>query len=285
MLTTVSAGPVSVRGISVGGIYTALQVPELGVLLDAGAAPRSFAGPDRLFLSHGHADHAGSLASLLGVRALVGKTKPLRVHLPAEIESDVEDAVAAASRLQGHKLGIRPVPMNPGDEAPVGSGLCARAFRTHHPVPSLGYAFVRRVKKLRPAYSGLSGGEIRERRRRGEDALLFAVEERTELAYATDTLVGVLDREPALYKARVLIIECTFLDERKPPRVARAGCHIHLDEILDRASHFDNEAIVLMHFSQTYKPAEVHEILARRCPAPLRDRVVAFAPGAGDWPG
>jgi ribonuclease Z len=285
MLTCVEAGPVHLRGISVGGVYTALHVPELGALLDAGACPRSFVGPDRLFLSHGHADHAGALIGLLGLRALVRKPKPLRVHLPAEIEDDLRAVLEAASRLQGHALAVNLVPMRPGDEAPVDSGLTAHAFRTHHPVPSLGYRFVRRIKKLRPAYAKLSGAEIRRRRLEGEDAALFEVRERTELAYATDTLVGVLDREPSLYRARVLILECTFLDERKPPAVARAGCHIHLDELLERGDRFENEALVLMHFSQTYEPAEVHEILARRCPPRLRERLVVFAPQSGDWPG
>lgn len=284
MLTRIEAGPYHVRGVSIAGMYTTLHVPELGAIFDVGLCPRSLVGPDRLFLSHGHADHAGALAGLLGLRALVRKPTPLRVYMPAEIEGDIADAIAAASRLQGHELAFRAVPMVPGQEAPVASGLAVRALRTHHPVPSLGYRFVRRVNKLRPALAGLSGDEIRRRRLRGDDDL-FDVHERTELAYATDTLVGVLDREPALYRARVLILECTFLDDRKPVPVARAGCHIHLDEILERADRFENEALVLMHFSQSYKPREVHEILARRCPPALRDRIVAFAPAGGDWPG
>ena len=34
----------TVRGVSVGGIYTSLSVRELDVVLDVGLAPRSFAG-------------------------------------------------------------------------------------------------------------------------------------------------------------------------------------------------------------------------------------------------
>ena len=36
MLTTVTAGPYTVRGVSIGGVYTSIAVPELGVLFDAG---------------------------------------------------------------------------------------------------------------------------------------------------------------------------------------------------------------------------------------------------------
>ena len=66
---------------------------------------------------------------------------------------------------------------------------------------------------------------------------------------------------------------------------AHAGGHIHLDELLERASEFENEALVLMHFSQMYAPAEVHAILERRCPSVLRRRLVVFAPSSGPWPG
>ena len=68
MLTEVSAGPYTVRGISVGGVYTSLQVPELGVVLDAGVPIRSFAGTDRIFLSHGHSDHIDAVDQELGAR-------------------------------------------------------------------------------------------------------------------------------------------------------------------------------------------------------------------------
>ena len=71
MLTSVRAGALTVRGISVGGVYTSLQVPELGVVFDAGAPLRTFGATDTLLLSHGHADHVGSLAALLGLAPAV----------------------------------------------------------------------------------------------------------------------------------------------------------------------------------------------------------------------
>src|SRR4051812_33049380 len=53
-----NAGSYRVQGVSVAGVYTSLRVPELGVVLDAGVPLRSFAGTDRIFLSHAHPDHA-----------------------------------------------------------------------------------------------------------------------------------------------------------------------------------------------------------------------------------
>lgn len=283
MLTSVKAGPYTIRGVSVGGVYTALSVPELDVMLDAGVSPRSFASARHLFLSHGHVDHSGGLASLLGIRALLGVPGVLRVFMPSAIVAAVRAFLDAMAALQRYDLTIHAVGMEPGQVEKVHGDLWVRAFKTFHPVPSLGFQFFRRIKKLRPEFAGLSGPEIGQRRKAGDD--IFDEVERLELAYATDTLVQVLDHEPSILRSKVLVLECTFLDGRKSLEATRAGCHIHLDELLERADRFHNEQLVLMHFSQIYKPREVGELLDARCPAPLRARIVPFVPAANQWPG
>ena len=284
MLTTVTAGPYTVRGISVGGVYTSLAVPELGLLFDAGASPRSSCAIDTILLSHGHVDHIGALPALLGIRSLSGKTRPPRVVMPAEIVGDLTAALEMLSRLQRWPLAIEAIGMSPGDELVLRGDLRVRAVRTFHPVPSLGYMIVRRVSKLKPELVGLPGAEIAARRRAGED--VTAYDDRLELAYATDTLVSALDHAPELMQARVLIVECTFLDERKSVADARAGCHIHLDELIERADRFANEHIVVMHVSQVYRPDEVAGVLDARVPPELRRRMIPFVPaGATAWPG
>ncbi|MDX2092349.1 MAG: MBL fold metallo-hydrolase [Kofleriaceae bacterium] len=283
MLTSVTAGPYTVRGVSVGGVYTSIAIPELAVLFDVGIAPRSVGGIDTILLSHGHADHVGALPALLGIRALHGKTRPPRVVMPREIIGDLTDALAALSKLQRWPLEVEALGMSPGDELTLRGDLLVRAVRTFHPVPSLGYVLVRRVAKLRPDLQGLTGPQIAERRRAGET--VTDSEDRLEVAYATDTLISAVDHGPELLRARVLIIECTFLDERKSLEAARAGCHIHLDEIIERADKFENEHIVMMHVSQLYRPDEVARILDARVPPRLRKRIIPFVPASGPWPG
>jgi len=223
------------------------------------------------------------LPAILGIRGLMREKKPPKLYLPAPILPSVQRALAAMTEMQRYELAIDAVPMEAGSEAELRADLHVRAFKTHHPVPSLGYLFFDRVHKLRDEFKSLPGPEIGRRRKAGED--LFDTEEHHLLAYATDTLIRVIDTSPELRKVRVLIMECTFLDDRKTLDASRAGCHIHLDELLERVDDLDNEHIVLMHFSQIYQPKEVHQILASRCPKRLRDRMLVFAPQTGVWPG
>ena len=283
MLTKISADKFTLQGVSLGGVYTSIFAPELGTLFDLGIATRSAAAADHIFISHGHADHIGAIVSHLGIRALVGKRKPPTVYLPIEIDKPLREMLKITKELHGYDMDIITVPMEHGQRAKIRGDLEVRAFKTHHRVPSLGYSLVRTISKLRKEFVGLPGQEIAQRKRAGED--LFRIEERTELSYSTDTLVQVLDNNPELYKSRVLILECTFLDKKKSLAAARAGCHIHLDELIERADLFENAALVLMHFSQLYKPQEVREVLKSRCPTHLFDRIVPFLPKSKHWPG
>ena len=58
----------------------------------------------------------------------------------------------------------------------------------------------------------------------------------------------------------MLLLECSFLFPEDRDR-AREYAHIHLDDILARVERFENEAVVLTHFSQRYSPEEIREAL------------------------
>ena len=278
VLAELRAGPFTLRGMSLGGVYTSIHVPELDCVFDVGIALRSASACGTLFLSHGHADHVGALTTFLGIRALHGKKSPLKVVMPAEIVDDLQAGLAAMAALQRWPLTIEPIGLRPGDTYPLRKDLIVRAVKTFHPVPSLAYLLVRRVQKLRPGFGHLAGPEIGRRRLAGED--LFTTAEHVELAYATDTLVQAIDHAPELATAQVSIMESTFLDGRKSLETARAGCHVHLDELIARAPSITTPQLVLMHVSQLYRPDEIEGILDARLPAELRARTQVLLPPA-----
>jgi ribonuclease Z len=283
VITAVKAGPYTVRGLSLGGVYTALHVPELDVAFDCGVALRSAAGVGTLCLSHAHADHVGALNALLGIRGLQGVKAPLRVVMPAEIVDTLLAALRSMSELQRWPLDIQPVGVEPGDLVPLRGDFWVRAVKSFHPVPSLAYQVVRRVQKLKAEHAGMPGAEIAARRKAGTADDLFETAEHAELAYVTDTLVSVFDHAPGMLASKVLVMETTFLDARKSLEASRAGCHIHLDEVVERAGDFTTPNLVMMHISQLYQPADVAPILDARLPADLRARTQVLLP-AEQWP-
>lgn len=281
MLASVRAGNLTIEGYSLGGIYTTLGVPELSVLFDVGLGLRRFVGIDHLFISHAHADHIGGLVTWLGLRGLHGRPRAT-IYCHAAIVESLTAMLHAATVMQRYDLGVDFVPMEHGDVAPVRADLQVRAFRTFHSVPSLGFEIFRAVDKLKPEYLSLSGDEIAKRKKAGEP--LFHRVERSELCYATDTLSKVLRDTPRLLETKVLVMECTFLDGKKARSESRAGCHIHLDDLIEEAHEFRNEHVVLMHSSQLYSPEDYRTVLAERAPRNLRERLKAFVPNTRHWP-
>ena len=89
-------------------------------------------------------------------------------------------------------------------------------------------------------------------------------------------LAQIFEACPELFRAKALLLECSFLLPEDRDR-AREYAHIHLDDVLARADRFENEALVLTHFSQRYGPEEIRRAL-RAIPQPLAARVIPFLP-------
>ncbi|MBU1431010.1 MBL fold metallo-hydrolase [Myxococcota bacterium] len=281
MISELKLGKRAIYGRSLAGIFTSLHIPWLDCLLDIGFAPRRATGVAHLFLSHAHLDHLGGLPSFLGMRGLGGSRRLLKLYHPEEVTVDLKAALDAFSKVHRWPLEVNLQPMAPGDELPLRRDLKVRAFRTLHPVPSLGYLFFNEVNKLKPELQGQPSEKIRSARLAGHD--IFDVSARLELAYATDTRAEVLERHPEIGQAKTLIMECSFLDERKPVKSALDGGHVHLDRLLPYAELIQSEALVLMHFSQIYRPTEIPKLLQARLPPGLAARTHPLLPEGGRW--
>ena len=148
-------------------------------------------------------------------------------------------------------------------------------------MPCQGYLISERRQKLKSEHRALSGPEIAQRRAAG-DTSLFELQETALLAFCGDTRIDVLEREEVLQRVKVLVLECSFVDQRVSVAEARAMGHVHLDEIAERAELFGNEAVLLTHFSERYTSAEIVAALDAKLPPALRAKVTPLLAGRRD---
>ncbi len=145
------------------------------------------------------------------------------------------------------------------------------AFATTHTIPSVGYMVWDRRNKLKEEYVGLPGDKIRDLRLAGTQVTR---EVRTPLlAYTGDTSPAGLDNYPAVYDAKILITEMSFIrPNHRREKIHKFG-HMHLDDFIEREQNFKNELIIAAHFSTRYHPNEVRRYLETRLPPGLRERI------------
>jgi ribonuclease Z len=158
-----------------------------------------------------------------------------------------------------------------GDELELSRDHLVTVFSTKHTVPSVGYVVWDRRKKLKPEYQGLRGDEIRDLRLSGVEV---AAEVRVPIVcYTGDTAPAAFDRYPPVLQSQLLITELTFFrPEHRKEKIHKFG-HTHLDDLIERADRFQNELIILAHFSTRYQERQIQKAIERRLPPELKDRV------------
>lgn len=273
---TVHAAGLEIEGVSIAGHESFYKLPAFRCLLEFGRAPDDVLGYGTVCLTHGHLDHAAGLAHHSSRRRLTG-LPPARVFAPEEAAPDLEAWLAISERLENVDYGVHVTPAVPGRTVDLRNDLAVTFLPGRHRVPTVGYLFSEVRKKLIDELVGHSEAEIVAFRESGAE--VARREEIPLLAYPGDCAPAIFDAAPDLFRARVLLIECSFLGEDDRER-ARKYDHIHLDDIAERASLFQNEAIVLTHFSMRYRPEEIFEAL-ETLPAGIVDRVIPFLPGRG----
>ena len=260
---SVRFGELKIEGTSHAGEETWFRIHPPGLAFDVGRGDPVLAGARDLFLTHGHLDHASGVAYVLSQRSL-HRQESTRVICPAPVAEGVEDLLSAASRLEGVPYRYEIVPSKAGDRIVVGKNLEVEAFATDHVVPSLGYHLMRRKRRLAPEYRGLEPEEIVALKSSGRE--IEQEEEEIWLSYCGDTGPRVFDLEPRLFASTILLIECTFLTDGLRQSSASYK-HLHVEDLIEHAGEFHNEALVLHHLSRRHRPEELRAEIDRRMPA------------------
>jgi ribonuclease Z len=269
---------VTLEGVAQGGWQTAIHVPEAFAVFDAGTVLPGVS-VDHIFVTHGHPDHIGALPAITARRAIQDSRKPLQIHLPAGISDEVGNALHAMDRVFGDRSEhpFRVCPTKHDDVIRTGPGIAVRAMRTYHGVATCGWAVEQTVRKLKPEFLGMAGPDIAAMKQRGVE--ITDEKTNTMVVIPGDTTIEFLLREEQARKAKVLLHEVTFWDEKSSIEGCRRFGHTHVDEMIEHCEKFEGEALVLVHRSMKYKRAEVEEILRKRFPASMLPRLHLFDGG------
>jgi len=233
-------------GYSLAGEESVVGVPELNVCFDIGRGPSEILNIDHVLLTHGHMDHAAGIAYYFSQRNFLDNPGGTLV-VPKPLVAPIHQLMDAWSQIEGHRTPYEVVGLEPGEEYPIRRGLLARSFRTLHGGPCLGYSVIEVRQKLKQEFLGLPGRELAELRRGGTQ-LTYDLEVPL-VCYCGDTAYGKFFELPCVREARVLILECTFVEQGHRSR-AQAGNHLHLDDFIRLQTELANEYILLVHLSR-----------------------------------
>ena len=263
----------TVEGYSRAAVQSYWRIPELKLGFDLGGQPWSFMGTETWFVSHGHLDHVAALPVYVARRRMM-KMDPPVIYMPEEMIAPVRELLRQFTRLDRGRMPCELLPLEPGQEIELSRELVVTVSRTKHSVPSLGYVVWDRRKKLKEAYRDLPGEKIRDLRLGGTEV---TEEFRQPLvAYAGDTAPPGLDNCAAMFEAKILICELTFVaPEHRKEKIHKFG-HMHLDDFIDRREKFKNELIIAAHLSTRYHENSVKRMVAKRLPDMLDGRLLLW---------
>jgi ribonuclease Z len=260
----------TIEGYSRAAVQTYWRVPELRLGFDLGAQPWDFMGTPTWFVTHTHLDHIAALPIYVARRRMM-KMDPPTIYVPEHALPVLEHLLQVFSRLDRGRLPCQLLPVKPGDEIALSRELVVTASASKHTVPSLSYVVWERRRKLKAEYQPLSGPEIRDLRLSGVDV---TEERRLPLVgYLGDSSPAGLDACPALYEAKILIAEMTFVAPRhRKDKIHKHG-HMHLDDFIERRDRFRNERIIAAHFSTRYHAQQVRGFVEQALPDMLDGRL------------
>jgi ribonuclease Z len=269
-LKTLEYKGLTIEGYSRAAVQTYWRVPELKLGFDLGGSPWSFMGTQTFLITHSHLDHMAALPVYVARRRMM-KMDPPTIYVPAEVVEPVGRMLRAWQRLDRGRMLCTLVGVQDGDEVELSREHVVTVFATKHTIASVGYVVWERRKKLKPEYHELRGDEIRDLRLSGVEV---AQEVRVPIVcYTGDTAPAGWDNYPPVLESRILITELTFFrPEHRKEKIHKFG-HTHLDDLIERAGRFQNELIILAHFSTRYQEAQLRKAIERRLPPELKDRV------------
>lgn len=260
-----------INGLSLAGVRTSVTLPQHSLCFDVAQGLPHALGMNHFFITHGHMDHAAGIPYIIAQKAMGSHRRP-KFYMPESMVGPMTEIMRQWSKIEGFQYDFEFHPAKRGDTFEVTPKLSVKPFQTLHRIPSLGYSLYRKVRKLRSELVGKSSSEIAKLKQEGMEPT--TEQEECLFSFTGDTQIEFLDLSPEVKDSKILLLETTYLDERKSIQSARDWGHTHFLEFLERLSEIKSERIILIHSSARYSWEEAREILQSKLPDQDRDRVI-----------
>lgn len=261
--------PFRVQGVSIAGEESWVQVPELDVCFDIGRAPRTALTSTFVALTHGHMDHSAGVAYYFSQRNFQGMDKGT-ILCHKTLEHPLNALMKAWIDIEGQRTPHQIIGMENDQEIEIKNTFFLRAFDTLHTMPSLGYAVIEKRSKLLPELAGLPQEKILELKKQNRP--ITHMVEIPHVVYTGDTSLGAHFDRPDVRNAKILITECTFIEEDHFDR-SRVGRHLHVRDLVEILKESKAEAVVITHLSRRTHMQEVRQEIEKVLPASEHERV------------
>lgn len=273
----------SVNGFSISGLATYLQMPELDFCVDMGECPLSATPLNHVFLTHAHGDHARCLMRHHSLRKMMGVERDSVYYMPESICEGAKAWIKSEAMFEGVSEAkfrypeIVPVKANERVTLRYRKDLVLEPFDVKHSVPAMGTTLLLHKKKLKDEYLGLPTEKIIELRTGGTEITREVFE--PLVSVMGDCMGESLLENASVFNSKVLVTECTFLDEGEESMAHKKG-HTHISQIVNALNELGDEVkckqIILSHFSMKYSEKHIQEMLEKRIPEKFKERVIAF---------
>ena len=273
----------SVNGFSISGLATYFQFPELDFAVDMGECPLSATSINHVFLTHAHGDHARCLMRHHSLRKMMGVERDSVYYLPQEIADGAKQWIRAEALFEGvpeAKFRYPEIcPVESGKRIPLKyrKDLVLEPFEVKHSVPAMGATLYLHKRKLKQEHLGKTPAEIIELRKNNVEITREVFE--PLVSFLGDCLGESLLQNTGVFQSKVLILECTFLDDEDEPMSHKKG-HTHLQQIMKalekNRGNIACERIILTHFSMKYSEKHIRDMLEKNIPDDFKDIVVPF---------
>ncbi|GAX16660.1 hypothetical protein FisN_23Lh207 [Fistulifera solaris] len=257
--------PFTLVGRSRAGEGTSFTIPELKWVFECGALVQGWK-PVRIFLTHTHCDHVHFLTHFKDE-----KSPPL-VHLPVKAAPLVkaylkahQEMVDCSTETKSQeavqcKQDLILTATQAGEEFRFrqgGAEFIMQTIECDHRIPCLGYSIYKQKFKLKEEYVGLPGPEIGRLRKEGVE--VTSGHREPLILYLGDTTHKVFEmHEDLLKEQRVVVVECSFIDESDLER-ADTTKHMHWKNLKPFVDAHPGVLFMLIHFTLKQKSLDFRQ--------------------------